>query len=98
LWTRSTLLRQAGTLLTLLNTVRPCCGSGSTWIRSHLAVLDPDPYWECRSGFRSMEIDQNSQINLVSCLSKMPLHVRCFYFFDLLPTSSIFFMLKFKFL
>ncbi len=39
-------------------------------IRIDLAVLDPDPYWECRSGSRSMEIDQNKQINLVSCLSK----------------------------
>jgi hypothetical protein len=30
------------------------------------SVVDPDPYWECRSGSRSIEIDQ---INLVSCLS-----------------------------
>jgi len=38
-----------------------CCGSGSgsTWIRILLAVLDPDPYWEC--GSRSIEIDQNLQ-------------------------------------
>jgi hypothetical protein len=38
----------------------------------HLAVPDPDPYWECSSGSgsRSLEIDPNSQINLVSSLSK----------------------------
>jgi hypothetical protein len=36
------------------------------WIRIQLAVLDPDPYWECISGSRSMEIDQNLQINLVN--------------------------------
>jgi hypothetical protein len=53
-----------------------CCGSGSgsTWIRIHLAVLntDPDPYWECGSGSgsSSMKTDQNLQINLVFCLSK----------------------------
>jgi hypothetical protein len=40
-------------------------------IRINLAVLDPDPdrYWECGSGSRSMEIGQNLQ-NLVLCLSK----------------------------
>ncbi len=38
-----------------------CCGSGSARIRSDLAVLDPDLYWEFGSGSRSMEIDQNSQ-------------------------------------
>ncbi len=30
-------------------------------IRINLAVLDPDPYWECGSGYKSMKIDQ--QIN-----------------------------------
>ncbi len=40
------------------------------WIRIHLAVVDPDPYWECGcwSGSRSIEIDQTSLISLVSCL------------------------------
>jgi hypothetical protein len=33
-----------------------CCGSESAWVRIHWAVLDPDPYWECGSGSRSMEI------------------------------------------
>ncbi len=27
-------------------------------LRIHLAVLDPDLYWECVSGSRSMEIDK----------------------------------------
>jgi hypothetical protein len=38
-----------------------CCRSGFTWIRIHLAVLDPDPYWECGtgSGSRSMKIGQS---------------------------------------
>ncbi len=26
------------------------CGSGSAGIRIDLALLDPDPYWECGSG------------------------------------------------
>ncbi len=29
------------------------------WIRIDLAVQDPDPYWECGSGSRGMEIYQN---------------------------------------
>jgi hypothetical protein len=32
-----------------------CFGSGSAWI-SELAILDPDPYWQCGSGSRSMEL------------------------------------------
>jgi hypothetical protein len=28
-------------------------------IRIHLAVMDPDPLWECGSGYRSMEIDRS---------------------------------------
>ncbi len=48
-----------------------CCGSRFTQIRIHLAVLDPDLYWERGSGSRSMEIDQNFQIDLVSSLSKL---------------------------
>ncbi len=47
-----------------------CCGSRSKWISIDVAVLDPDPYWECESRSRSMEIYQNEQINLISCLSK----------------------------
>jgi hypothetical protein len=27
-------------------------------IRIHSAALDPDPYWECGSGCRSMKYDQ----------------------------------------
>ncbi len=38
--------------------------------------LDADPYWECGSGSRSMEIDQNEQINLVSCLSYRLFYLR----------------------
>ncbi len=49
-------------------------------IRIHidLADLDPDPDWECGSGSgsRSMEIDQNYQINLVSCLSNRLWYLR----------------------
>ncbi len=46
----------------LQGTVRLGCVSPKilfmgTWIRIHLAVLDPDPDWECGSGCRSMEID-----------------------------------------
>ncbi len=64
-------------------------------IRIHLAVLDQDPYCECGSGSRSMEIDRNLQIDLVSCLSKQLLYLRRYrMFFDLLPTLSIFFMKK----
>jgi hypothetical protein len=54
-------------------------------IRIDLAVLNPDPYWECGSGFKSMEIDQNEQINLIF----MPfIKAYCTFvgmFFDLLP-------------
>ncbi len=55
---------------------------GSVFI---LGVLDPDLYWEFGSGSRSVEIDQNEQINLVSCLSKRYLlrygYVFCFDYF-----------------
>jgi hypothetical protein len=58
-----------------------------------LAVLDPDPYWECGSGSRSMEIDQNlHKKNLVSCLSKRLLYLRCYVFLTyylLLPESKL---------
>jgi hypothetical protein len=39
-------------------------------IRIHLTVMDPDPYWECGSGSRSMKIDQNLQFNLVPASKK----------------------------
>ncbi len=65
-------------------------GSGSTWIRIHLAVLDPYPdlYWECGSGSRSssMEIDQNLQINLVFRFCTLHVYV----FGPILPTLSTF--------
>jgi hypothetical protein len=37
-----------------------CSGSGSAWTRIDLALVDPDPSWECGSGsgFRSKEIGQ----------------------------------------
>jgi hypothetical protein len=64
------------------------------WIRICIdfAVLDPDPDWECGSGSRSMEIDENILINFVSYFSKMLLYLRMYVFFYLLPTLSIFFM------
>jgi hypothetical protein len=46
----------------------------------HMDVLGPDPYWEYVSGSRSMEIDQNLQINLVSCLSKRLSYLRRYVF------------------
>jgi hypothetical protein len=39
-------------------------------IRIHLTVQDPDSYWECGSGSRGIEIDQNLPRILVSCLLK----------------------------
>jgi hypothetical protein len=35
------------------------------WILIHidLAVLDPDPYWECGSGSKSMEIESQKLTN-----------------------------------
>jgi hypothetical protein len=50
-----------------------------------LAVLvsDPDPYWECGSGLRSMEIDQNKHGFLLLKKAFVPTQVR--YVFDLLP-------------
>ena len=46
-------------------------------VRIDLALLDPDPdpYWECGSGSRRKEIDQNQQINLISSLSKWLLYL-----------------------
>jgi hypothetical protein len=34
-------------------------------IRIHLTVQDPDSYWECGSGSRGIEADQNVQRILV---------------------------------
>ncbi len=48
------------TLILLISECRTSLGLNSLlWIRIriHLAVLDPDPYWECGSG--SMEMDPN---------------------------------------
>jgi hypothetical protein len=49
-------------------------------IRINLVVLypDPDPFCESGSRFRSMEIDKNEQINMVSCLSKRLRMYLCF--------------------
>ncbi len=62
-------------------------------IRIDLVVLDPDPYRECGSGSMSMEIDQNLQINLVSCFSKRPVNLRMYV---LLPISYIKFIFHVK--
>ncbi len=64
------------------------------WIRIRIdsTVLDPDPYWECESRSRSMDIDKNSQINLVSCLSKRLFFTFLSTFLDLLHILSMFFM------
>ncbi len=50
-----------------------CCGSGSesTCTRIHLAVLDPDPYWECGYGSGTCKLTEILEKNLVFCLSKM---------------------------
>jgi hypothetical protein len=47
--------------------------------RIHMAV-GPDSYWENVSGSKSMEIDQNLQINLVSCLSNRVSYPRRYVF------------------
>ncbi len=71
-------MSQFGLLPSLLH----CCRSGFEWIRIHLAILNPDPYWEwgSGSGSRSMKIGQNFQINLASCLSKRLLYLRSYVF------------------
>ena len=40
----------------LFSQITQDCGSESSWIRIHFAVLDTYPYWECGSGSRSIEI------------------------------------------
>ncbi len=73
-------------LLFFLFFLYQCCGSRSAWIRILLTVLDPDLYWECGSRSRSMEIDQNLQINLVSCLSKRFLYLSRYRYCRVWPT------------
>ncbi len=63
-------------------------------IRIYLAVLDLDPYWECKSGSRSMEIDQNLQINTVSFLSTRLFAPSQVCFWPITNFKSIFFNLK----
>jgi hypothetical protein len=41
-----------------------------------LALLDLDPYCECRSGYRRKEIDQKLQLNLISSHPKWLLFLR----------------------
>jgi hypothetical protein len=68
-------------MLTEYNMYSATHSQAKFWIlicsRLHLAALDtdPDPYWECGSGsgYRSMEIGQNLQINLVTCLWYLPI-------------------------
>ncbi len=61
------------------------------------SVSDPDlhwfgspgsesEYWECGSGSRSQEINQNLQINLIFNLSKWYLYLYLGIFYDILPT------------
>jgi hypothetical protein len=61
---------------------------------SDLAVLDPDPYWECGPGSRSTEIDQNLQINLVSSLIKKAFCTVLGMFFDIQNKIQLFVTLK----
>jgi hypothetical protein len=72
-------------LCTLLKTV--------LWIRIGLAVLDPDPYWECGSGSRIMDLAKmTNESGFLPFKRLMYLYLRR-YVFDLLlvPTLSIFF-------
>ncbi len=49
-----------------------------------MALLDPDPYWECGSGSRSKEIGQNLHVHLISSLSKRQKDT----FYDLFPLAT----------
>jgi hypothetical protein len=63
------------------------------WIRIDLPVLDPepDPYWECGSRSRKMEIEQNVQIPNPSFLAfKKRLLYLHWVFLDLLSTETYF--------
>ncbi len=57
-----------------------------------IVVPDPDPYWECGPRPRSMNIDQNLQINLVSWLSErlLYLHNRTYVFWPITYLKYIF--------
>ncbi len=58
----------------------------SSRIGIELALLDPDQYWECGSGSRNKEIDQNLQINLIFNHSKWYLYLYFRIFYDILST------------
>ena len=91
--------RMCFSLIPIFRHHNQCWGSRSTWIRIHQVVLDPDPYWECGSGSRSIK-------NWPKFTNKpgfLPFKKACVptfvgMFFDLLPTLNIFFMSKFNFL
>jgi hypothetical protein len=53
-----------------------CCGSGYPNPDPHYdyGTLDPDTYWECGSGSRNKETDQNLQINSITSAQVYYLH------------------------
>ncbi len=60
-------------------------------IRIDLAVLDPDPYWECGSRPKSMEIyESNKYIWFLAFIKGFFIFVGR-YVFNLLPTVRTFF-------
>ncbi len=69
-----------------------CCGSGSTLIRVHLDVLDPDPFGngDPDPGAWNWPKLTNKPGFLPFKKAFVPSHVRMFL--DLLSTSSIFFL------
>ncbi len=75
------------------STISTSLCSAVLWIRirNDFPLLDPDPYWECGFGseIRSFEVDLWSSF----LLSYVP-----GTFFDLLPTSTRFFIKNFNFL
>jgi hypothetical protein len=64
-------IRQHSTLKCYVCSGNPyqCCGSRSeaAWIRIDLALLDPDPYWDCPDP--GARILTKQQQNLISSLS-----------------------------
>jgi hypothetical protein len=46
----------------------------------YLALLVPDPYWECGSGFISKEIYKNIEINLILAFLKVITYIKYLYF------------------
>ncbi len=71
-----------------------CYGSGSAWIRIHLAVLDPDTeYLECGFGSRSLEIDHKNNLITVYCnlqpSERIRICRRTRYFRDLPASMSL---------